>query len=284
MRQLLHVLLIVIFAVAMTLFAQGNTAKVVLLLSNKRVELSLNLAIILVLLGFFLFHYALLALRFSAQITSRFRGFFSNRSQKALLQANTNGFLAWVTEDEPESYRALQQAISTGLETDLSHLIRAMYCLQTNRLDEAERVLNDHEVKNEQHVFAERILRIKIVLARGDATSAIHALDDFDVQTATLPVVRKLRLFALVKLHRWAEALPLVDVLLDLYPHDLELAEQAGEIFVQASLFDKAMTQFERLYTAQPSAQYAQKLSRLYRLDGQSDKAEHWKNQTEAHV
>jgi HemY protein len=284
MRQLLQVLLIVIFAVAITLFAQSNTAKVVLLLSNKRIELSLNLAIILSLLGFFLFHYALLALRFSAQITSRFRGFFSNRSQKALLQANINGFLAWVTEDEPESHRALQQAISTGLETDLSHFIRAMYCLQTNRLDEAEHVLNDRDEKSEQYVFAERILRIKILLAKSNAATAMGLLDEFDVQAAKLPIVRKLRLLALVKLHRWSEALSLVDALLDFYPQDLVLAEQAGEIFTQTHVFDKAIAQFERLYTARAAAQYALKLERLYSHLGQADKAEHWKSQTESHL
>lgn len=284
MRQLLHILLIVIFAVFITLFAQGNDAKVLLFVSNKRIELSLNLAIIGLLFGFFLFHYSLLALRFSAQLSTRFRGFFSNRKQKALLQANTNAFIAWITEDEQESNRALQQAISTGLETELSYLIRAMWCLQTHRLDEAEQVLSSSDTQYPQHAFAVNILRIKILLARRSFAQALNELDGFDVQTARFPMVRKLRLWALVKLERCAEALVLIDGLLEIYPNDQCLLELAGEVFNKQGLFDQAIAQFEKLYAQRASAQYALKLSHLYSQSGQAEKAEDWKKQSDAHL
>lgn len=197
MKPLIQFLLIVMVAVVLTVFAQGNDSRVLLSVSTKRIELSLNLAIVLLLMGFLLFHYSLLALRFSVQLTTRFKDFFSNRKQKALLQANTNALIAWITEDEQESHRALQQAISTGIETDISYFIRALFCLQAHQWDEAEQVLSTNAAQQGKHAFAAHMLRVKIALAKGDHEKALELLDELDVQTATLPLVRKQRALAL---------------------------------------------------------------------------------------
>lgn len=207
MKQLITLLLIVVIAVAVTLLAQGNAAKVVVFFGRYRIDVSLNFALISLIVGFFVLHFSLLAVRASGQLPSKFREYFLNRKQGALLDANTSGLIALITGDEQEAQKALKSASKTGIETDLSYLIRAMSCIQSDRLDEAEQVLNHDKALDGKHMTAVSILRATVATARGNFVAAIDMLDALDANAKRLPQVQKLRVRALIGLKRWNEAL-----------------------------------------------------------------------------
>ena len=77
-----------------------------------------------------------------------------NRKQAALLKANTQGLIALITGDEQGAQKALNQASKTGIETDLSYLIRAMSAIQADRFDVAEEILNQEKAKVGEHSHA----------------------------------------------------------------------------------------------------------------------------------
>jgi HemY protein len=207
MKQLIGMLLVVVVAVAVTLMAQGNTSKVLIFFGQYRIDMSLNFAIIAILLVFFLFYITLRAWRASSQLPGKFKEYLVNRKQQALLKANTQGLIALITGDEQRAHKALNQASKTGIETDLSYLIRAMSAIQADRYDIAEEILNEEKAKVGEHSHALVVLRGKVALAKQDFSATLDMLESMDPLATKLPQVQRLRLLALVGLARWQESL-----------------------------------------------------------------------------
>jgi len=207
MKQLLGLLLVVVVAVAVTLMAQGNASKVLIFFGQYRIDMSLNFAIVAILLLFLVFYILLRAWRASSQLPGKFKEYWMNRKQNALLRANTQGLIALITGDEQGAHKALNQASKTGIETDLSYLIRAMSAIQADRYDIAEEILNQEKAKVGEHSHALTVLRGKVALSRQDYSGALDMLETMDPLAAKLPQVQRLRMLALIGLARWQDAL-----------------------------------------------------------------------------
>ncbi|BET26141.1 heme biosynthesis-associated TPR repeat protein [Limnobacter thiooxidans] len=207
MKQLIGLLLVVVVAVAVTLMAQGNASKVLVFFGQYRIDMSLNFAVVAILLLFFVLHITLRTWRASSQLPGKFKEYWMNRKQNALLKANTQGLIALITGDEQGAQKALNQASKTGIETDLSYLIRAMSAIQADRFDVAEDILNQEKANVGEHSHALVVLRAKVALFKQDFTGALAMLEAMDPLAARLPQVQRLRMLALIGLARWQEAL-----------------------------------------------------------------------------
>mgnify|MGYP006196797855 FL=1 len=207
MKQLLGLLLVVVVAVAVTLMAQGNASKVLIFFGQYRIDMSLNFAVVAILLLFLVLYVMMRAWRASSQLPGKFKEYWTNRKQNALLQANTQGLIALITGDEQGAHKALNQASKTGIETDLSYLIRAMSAMQADRYDVAEEILNQEKAKVGEHSHALVVLRGKVALSKQDFSGALSILEAMDPLAAKLPQVQRLRMLALMGLARWQDAL-----------------------------------------------------------------------------
>lgn len=207
MKQLLGLLLVVVVAVAVTLMAQGNASKVLIFFGQYRVDMSLNFAVVAILLLFLVLYVMMRAWRASSQLPGKFKEYWMNRKQNALLQANTQGLIALITGDEQGAQKALNQASKSGIETDLSYLIRAMSAIQADRYDVAEEILNQEKAKVGEHSHALVVLRGKVALSKQDFSGALSMLEAMDPLAAKLPQVQRLRMLALMGLARWQDAL-----------------------------------------------------------------------------
>ena len=207
MKQLLGLLLVVVVAVAVTLMAQGNASKVLIFFGQYRIDMSLNFAVAAILLLFLVLYVMMRAWRASSQLPGKFKEYWMNRKQNALLRANTQGLIALITGDEQGAHKALNQASKTGIETDLSYLIRAMSAMQADRYDVAEEILNQEKAKVGEHSHALVVLRGKVALSKQDFSGALGMLEAMDPLAAKLPQVQRLRMLALMGLGRWQDAL-----------------------------------------------------------------------------
>ena len=207
MKQLLGLLLVVVVAVAVTLMAQGNASKVLIFFGQYRIDMSLNFAVVAILLLFLVLYVMMRAWRASSQLPGKLKEYWMNRKQNALLQANTQGLIALITGDEQGAQKALNQASKTGIETDLSYLIRAMSAIQADRYDVAEEILNQEKAKVGEHSHALVVLRGKVALSKQDFSGALSMLEAMDPLAAKLPQVQRLRMLALMGLARWQDAL-----------------------------------------------------------------------------
>jgi HemY protein len=207
MKQLLGLLLVVVVAVAVTLMAQGNASKVLIFFGQYRIDMSLNFAVAAILLLFLVLYVMMRAWRASSQLPGKFKEYWMNRKQNALLRANTQGLIALITGDEQGAHKALNQASKTGIETDLSYLIRAMSAMQADRYDVAEEILNQEKAKVGEHSHALVVLRGKVALSKQDFSGALGMLEAMDPLAVKLPQVQRLRMLALMGLGRWQDAL-----------------------------------------------------------------------------
>jgi HemY protein len=207
MKQLISLLLIIVVAVAVTLGAQGNSSKVLIFFDEYRIDMSLNFAVAALLLLFFVFYVLMRVWRASSQLPGKFKEYRLNKKQNALLRANTSGVIAYITGDDHGSQKALVQATKTGIETDLSYLIRAVSAIQSAHYDVAEQILDKEKAQSGEHSNALLILRGRVALAKNDPAKALSLLDSMDPLAAKLPAAQRLKLHALIGLGRWAEAL-----------------------------------------------------------------------------
>lgn len=137
--------------------------------------MSLNFVILAIVLLFLTLHVVLRTWRASSQLPGKFKEYWMNRKQAALLKANTQGLIALITGDEQGAQKALNQASKTGIETDLSYLIRAMSAIQADRFDVAEEILNQERAKVGEHSHALVVLRGKVALSKRFLRCAFHA-------------------------------------------------------------------------------------------------------------
>ena len=287
MRQLLGFLLTVIVAVAITLFAQGNAAKVAIFVGQKRIDLSLNFAIIVLCVSFFFVHVSLLAIRVSGQLPNRFKTFFSNRTQHALLQANTHGLIALIAKDEQGAEKALKQALGIlqGIDAANSklpsvHTLRLFVFIGLNQWTDALTAyqacftqLNQVEHIHALNALTEGLTRSgKLSVARQLIETVLFEQNNLDALPAYRHVVMK----------EPKDELPCVEKLLNQHPEDCRLIELAGDVCEHEQLWDKAIAHFERAYAKQATAPLANKLSRVYGIANQADKAQLWKDKSNA--
>lgn len=207
MKQLIGLLLVVVAAVAVTLVTQGNASKVLIFFGEYRIDMSLNFAVLSILLLFLVLYITTRTWRASSQLPDKFKEYWMNRKQNALLRANTQGLIALITGDEEGAHKALTQASKTGIETDLSYLIRAMSAIQADRYDVAEEILNQEKAMVGEHSHALVVLRGKVALSKKDFAGALSMIESMDPLAAKLPQVQRLRLLALIGLGRWRDAL-----------------------------------------------------------------------------
>lgn len=232
MKRFVSLLLLIAAAVIITTIAHDNPAKVTIFLTEHRIDFSLNFAIVVFIVLFFGFYFGVSALRASGQLPAKLRQYWKERKQTALLKANTDGVIALITGDESGADRALKNAAKTGLETDLTYLIRAMSALQSDDLDLAESILNREKASNGQNRDAVWLLKARVALAKGTYAQAQDMLDKMSPDALRLIQVKKVRMLALTGLGEWKAALEQYRLIADSrHSSNSECHEALGKIY-----------------------------------------------------
>lgn len=207
MRHLISLTVVAALAVVLTLAAKFNPGKVAIFLSNYRIDFSLNLAIVLFVLLFASVWLLYGAFRASGRMPARVRGFFSGRKQKILMQANTNGIIALITGDENLAEKSLRNAQKTGIESDLSYLIRALSALNADRFDVADELLGQSPAGRSDHADVITLLKARVALSKTNHQLAHDLVQGLPSSYTRHPQTRRIQILALVGLGQWQDAL-----------------------------------------------------------------------------
>lgn len=207
MKHLISLSVVVVLAVILTLVAKFNPGKVAIFLSEYRIDFSLNFAIVLFFVAFASTWIVFGAFRASGKMPARVRGFFSGRKQKILMEANTKGIIALITGDEALAEKSLRNAQKTGIESDLSYLIRALSALQADRFDVADELLAQNPAGRSDHADVIQLLKAKVALSKTNFELALELVNSLPPNYARFPESKRIRILALVGLSRWSEAL-----------------------------------------------------------------------------
>jgi HemY protein len=219
-------------AVAGALFAGSNRAMVTLFWSPYRVDLSLNLVVLLLFIAFFVLHYALRALAALLNVPQQARSWRMLHKERAVYSALTEGWLHLAAGRYVRARKAAESVVSidAALRRDAESLPQADTLRTSAHLLGAEsaHALQDHAtcdvhfqsalsfssgVATQEAREGVLLRAAQWSLHRGDAAQALHWLDQLPSGAARRTVALRLRFRAARLAGRPQEALDTVRLL-----------------------------------------------------------------------
>jgi HemY protein len=197
-------------AVGIALFARHSTGYVVIVSAPYRIELSLNLLVVLVLAGYLAF-YTLARLAASlASIPARVRAYRSERQSVKLRQALNDALLAFFQGRYASAEKSAAAAL-TGNETKgVAAIIAARSAHELGRFSEREQFL-DHAKGSAPDVDQARLTTLADLLVSQERyEEALAVLNDLSARDARNLRLLRLKLQAEQAMRNWDEVLATV--------------------------------------------------------------------------
>jgi len=206
-KILLWVLSIAAIAVGLTLAAQHNAGAVLLLYPPYRVELSLNLFIILMLL-FLLLGYTLLRLaRHLLGLPGYVQAFRRAHRQKRARSAMNDALAAYFEGRYPSAEKNAAAALEKGETPELNALLAARAAHRSQDNDRRDHYLAAAEKAAARPSAARLVTQAEIFLEQGRAEDALAALDTLGRTAAKQPHALRLKLAAWQAAGNWTQVL-----------------------------------------------------------------------------
>ncbi len=213
MRALFWLLLILLGALTLSMVLSDNEGYVLLVQHPYRIELSLNLFVVLLLLGFVLLHAALRLLQHILRLPHDVRRYRQEqrhvRARAALLESLHS--LAEGRYDRAE--KAAASALQGGEDSGLGALVAARAAHKLGKTDQRDHYLAEAERLAPQASLARLLMQAELQVDDRDYLQALHTLQQLEkLEPQHLPALR-LELKVRQKLGHWDQVLQLAAVL-----------------------------------------------------------------------
>lgn len=210
MRALLWTVGIAAAAVGIVLAARFNTGQVVLVLSQSRIELSLNLAIVLLAAGFAAGYLALRGLLLAVDMPRQVRLFHERRRRAAGRQAFEEALRSYFEGRHGKAEKAAAAALDAGESPALAAVIAARAAHQMRAFEARDRYLAQAEGTDPASDYLRRITQAELLLEERRYHDALAVLRQLgDRHTAAL----RLELRAEQMARNWERVLQLLPLL-----------------------------------------------------------------------
>jgi HemY protein len=207
MRSLFWTLGIAAAAVGLVLAARFNTGNVILVFPDVRVELSLNLALLLLAAGFLAGYMLLRGLFLAVDMPRQVRLFHERRRRKAGREAFEDALRSYFEGRYGKAEKAAAAALEAGESPALSAVIAARAAHQMRAFDARDRYLARAEGTDPQSDYLRRITRAELLLEERRYHDALATLSQLgDRHTAAL----RLELRAHQMARNWERVLSLL--------------------------------------------------------------------------
>jgi HemY protein len=210
MRFAIWSVLLAAVAVGVALFARHSTGYVVIVAAPYRIELSLNLLVVLIIAGYFAFYALARLVATLAAIPARVRAYREERQRSKLRQALTDALLAFFQGRYASAEKSAAAAL-TGEETKgVAAIIAARSAHELGRFNEREQFL-DHAKGSAPDVDQARLTTLADLLVSQERyTEALAVLNDLSARDARNLRLLRLKLQAEQALRNWDEVLATV--------------------------------------------------------------------------
>jgi HemY protein len=209
MRALLWLLTLGALAVGLALAAQYNDGYALLVLPPWRVELSLNLLVVLVVVGFLLGYLLLRAISLTLALPARVRGFRRERQRKKAEGALREAVLFWLGGRYARSLANAELAWKSGHAPGLSALI-ALAAAHALRDEEKIIEWRKRAIAHDKDIHGARLLlEAQLAVESRDFTEALVLLNQIEQQSGRHIVAMRLGLRAHRAVGHWDEVVHL---------------------------------------------------------------------------
>ena len=216
MRFAIWSIILAAIAVGIALFAKNSTSYVVIVAAPYRIELSLNLLVFLVVLGYFAFYFLARMVATLVAIPKRVRAYREERTRSRLRQALNDSLLAFFQG----RYASAEKSASTALlgeETKgVAAIIAARSAHELGRFSEREQFLDQAKGSAPEVDQARLTTLADMLVSQGRHEEALAVLKDLSARDSRNLRLLRLKLQAEQALRNWDEVLTTANALVKL--------------------------------------------------------------------
>jgi len=210
MRWLIWIFLLGGLATGLTLLARVNTGFVLVALPGQRIELSLNFALVLLVLGFMLFYLLVRVLATTLELPARVSRFRAARRRESAHGALVEALREFFAGRYARAEKSVNRAVARGEPADLGAVIAAHAAHGLRAPERRDRYLDQVVLDSPKPDVANVIGRAQMLLDEREPEAALAAL-------ALLPkkhtAAMRLELRARQRLGQWELVPALIDLL-----------------------------------------------------------------------
>ena len=200
-------------AVAIALFAGGSDGLVVIAAFGKRIDMSFNLAIVLVLAGYAGFYFLARMVATLVAIPARVRAYRDERTRSRLRQSLNDALLAFFQGRYASAEKSAAAAL-TGDETKgVAAIIAARSAHELGRFSEREQFLDQAKGSAPDVDQARLTTLADLLVSQGRHEEALEVLKDLSARDSRNLRLLRLKLQAEQALRNWDEVLATVGAL-----------------------------------------------------------------------
>jgi len=217
MRFALWSVLLVAVAVGLGMLLVSSTGYVVIVAAPYRIELSLNLLVLLVLGGYLAFYFATRMVSTLLQIPARVAAYREERSRARNRQSLNEALLAFFQGRYASAEKSAANALGGDETKGVAAIIAARSAHELGRFTEREQFLDHAKGSNAPEVDQARLTTLAdLLVSQGRFEEALAVLKDLSARDARNLRLLRLRLQAEQATRRWDEMLETVGALLKL--------------------------------------------------------------------
>jgi HemY protein len=200
-------------AVAIALFAGGSDGIVVIAAFGKRLDLSLNLAVVLVLAGYAGFYFVARMVATLIAIPTRVRAYREERTRSRLRQSLNDALIAFFQGRYASAEKSAAMALAADETKGVAAIIAARSAHELGRFSEREQFLDQAKGAAPEVDQARLTTLADLLVSQGRHEEALAVLKDLSARDSRNLRLLRLKLQAEQALRNWDEVLSTVGAL-----------------------------------------------------------------------
>src|SRR5215472_5535529 len=229
-------LFLAVVAVVAALAAKLTHGYALLVAPPYRVELSLNLLVILALGGFFLLYLLSQLVLRTVEVPERVRAWRAQQKRERARAKQVAAVVALLEGRYGKAQQVAQEALALPYSSGLAALIAARAAIDVRQFDKAESFLSRSEAQPASLAVPRLTLSAEIALEQGAPQEALRLLQSLKAEAGMHTAALRLELRALQAARRYSDIPPLVEQLVKRKVFDaaqgaqVRIAAQSGEL------------------------------------------------------
>jgi len=210
MRGLFWILLILGLAVGVALLATGNQGYVLIVRPPYRLELSLNLLLVLIVLSFALLHLGLQFIHYTRRLPASVRAYKEAQRLERAHEALRESLHAMAEGHYAAAQKAAARAFDLGEDPALSALIAARASHKLKQKSRRDYYLAEAEQRAPDRQLARMLMQAELLLDDGQYSDALEVLQRLKKIEVDHPAALRLELKLHTRLGNWQQTLALL--------------------------------------------------------------------------
>lgn len=210
MRWLFWILLILAMAVGFSLLAIGNEGYVLIVKPPYRLELSLNLLIVLIVVAFAVLHLSLRFIHYTRKLPASVRAYKEEQRIRRGHTALLESLHAMVEGHYAAAQKAAARAFELGEDAGLSALVAARASHKLKQKSQRDYYLAEAEQRAPQAAVARLLMQAELLLDDRQYNHALDILQRLKEIEPRHPAALRLELKLHMRLNNWQQALALL--------------------------------------------------------------------------